>query len=190
MESLVSKKLKHWYIPLILGIVFIALGISIFFSPTQVFLPLATLFSLGFLFSGIIEVYYSTSNRKETNNWGWFLASGILTIFIGILMFVRLDLTMLMIFMYLGFWMLFKSVMYISFAFELKRERVERWGWVLVFGIIGMIISFIMLSNPLITGIALAYWLSFGFILIGAINIILSYSAKRVKKEIDSFINV
>lgn len=183
MKSYVENKLKYWYVPLILGIVFIGLGLWVFATPIATLLGIAIFFSIGFVFSGVFEIFYSISNRKEMRNWGWHLAGGAMTLLLGLLLFGRPDLTALVLSISIGFWLLFRSVMYTASSFELKEIGMRNWGWLLILGILGIIFSFILLFNPLLLGLTLVFWIGFGLIVTGIINIVIAFSVRKIKKE-------
>jgi uncharacterized membrane protein HdeD (DUF308 family) len=75
---------KHWYLSLILGILFIGVGIWVFMTPVSSYLTLSILFSVTIFVSGIFEIVYSISNRKEMDNWGWVLTGGIIDLLFGL----------------------------------------------------------------------------------------------------------
>ncbi len=54
----ITNAIKHWYIPLIVGILFVATGFYTLFSPLEAYLTLSILFSLSFLFSGLSEIIF------------------------------------------------------------------------------------------------------------------------------------
>lgn len=188
MKDFVENKLKYWYAPLILGILFIGLGILVLATPVATFLTIAVLFSIGFVISGIVEIVYSISNRRNLSNWGWYFAGGIMTFILGVLLSARPDFSALLLSLYIGFWLLFRSIMYISTSVELKDTGSKNWGWILAFGILGVIFSFILLWNPVIAGIGFVFWIGFGLLLLGIINIILSFSIRRFRKATTDFI--
>lgn len=185
MKNLIKNKVRHWYIPLILGILFIGLGVLVLFTPISTFLTIAVFLSLTFLISGVVEVVYSITSRKTLGNWGWSLAGGIMTLLLGVLLTARPDLSALFLSFLVGFWLLFRSVMYAVIAIELKDSGMKNWGWIMVFGILGALISFILLWNPLLAGMTFVIWLGFGLISLGIINIITSFSIRKFKKVVD-----
>ena len=85
----INKTINHWYIPLVVGIIFIATGIYTFVSPLESYAALAILFSISFIISGVSEIAFSLLNKEVLNNWGWFLVLGILTLIVGVLLFVN-----------------------------------------------------------------------------------------------------
>ncbi|MDF0717697.1 DUF308 domain-containing protein [Muricauda sp. 334s03] len=189
MNDFIETELKYWYVPLILGILFIGLGILVFATPEATFLTIAVLFSIGFVVSGIVEVMFSLSNRGILKNWGWHLVGGIITLILGILLSLKPDFSALVLSLYIGFWLLFRSIVYTSSAFELKSVGIKNWGWMFAFGIIGIIFSFILLWNPLLIGIGFVFWIGYGLIILGIINIILGFSIRRFKKDAEEFID-
>jgi uncharacterized membrane protein HdeD (DUF308 family) len=183
MKSVIEHTLKYWYLPLIPGFLFIILGIWTWSTPLGTLFTVATLFSVSLIISGIIEVLYTISNRKNLKNWGWQLVSGILGLLVGILLISRPETSALIISMYLGLWLLFRFIMTISTAIDLKEEGQKRWIWVLIMGIIGIIFSMLLLANPIILGISLSIWLGFALFLLGTLHIILGFWLKKVKKK-------
>jgi len=65
-----SSSVKYWYLPLILGLIFIAVGIWIIFTPVESFLAFSLLFAIAFLISGILGIIYALQNRKILSGWG------------------------------------------------------------------------------------------------------------------------
>lgn len=90
----VRNAVKHWYLPLIAGILFLILGIYTLASPLESFVALSFLFSLTFLFSGLIEVIFSISNKNEIDNWGWSLFFGIVNLLVGLLLIIHPEISM------------------------------------------------------------------------------------------------
>lgn len=187
IKNKIEKRVKNWYLTLITGILFIGIGIWVMATPIGAFLTLAWLFSFGFIFSGITDIIYSITNRKTIKSWGWLLVLGILTFLIGFHLMLRPGLTALVLCYYIGFWLLFRSIMHIGNAIELKDQGVKNWLWILVLGILGIVFSFILLWNPTVTSIATSFWLGFGFIALGLLQIVLGFGLRKIKKKVSTF---
>lgn len=183
IKNKIANKLKNWYLPLITGILFIGMGIWVISTPISSFVALAWIFSLGFILSGIADIVYSLSNRKQLNSWGWYLALGIFTFLLGFHLLARPGLTALILCYYIGFWLFFRSVMHIASSIEIKDDGYKNWGWILTFGILGMIFSFLLLWNPTLAGVFTSYWLGFGLISFGILQIFLSMGLRRIKRK-------
>ena len=56
LNTLINS-IKHWYVPLILGILFLVFGIYIFTVPLETYVTLSILFSISFITSGLFEIF-------------------------------------------------------------------------------------------------------------------------------------
>jgi uncharacterized membrane protein HdeD (DUF308 family) len=182
----VKDTIKHWYLPLILGILFIIVGILAIITPEATYLSLALLFSLTFLFVGILEIVFSISHRKQLDGWGWSLASGILSSIIGVLLIIYPQVSIITLPLFVGFVVLFHSIMSIAWSIELKKYKVSNWGWLLFAGILGAIFSFLLMLNPVIAGLTIAIWTGIALITIGIFHIHFSIELKKLKKTFKS----
>jgi|SRR5690554_944985 len=188
MEPLFLKSIKgaikHWYIPLLVGLLFIVVSIIAFTSPLNSLLALSLLFALSFLFGGIVETIFSIANRNHLPNWGWSLIFGLLTLVVGFLLLIDPKLSVAALSFYIGFLILFRSLAAISFAFDLKRYGVKDWGFSMAFGIIGAIFSFILLWNPLLAGIGAVVLIGFSLFFGGLFSIFFSFQLRKIHKRL------
>ncbi len=184
MVNSIESKVKHWYLLLIFGLISIALGIVVFATPVQTFLVLSVFFSWAFMIAGLLEAIYSIANRDHLSSWGWYLALGILTFILGLQLIMNPSESVMVLAFYIGFWLLFRSMMYISSSLDLKRMNSSNWGWVMFFGIVGVIFSNLLLWNPLITSIAFSIYIGCGLISLGIVQIVLSFSVKKIKNNL------
>lgn len=187
MEKTIESKLKYWYLLLFFGLISIFLGYIVFTTPLQTFLVVAIFFSYGFMLSGILEAIYSVLNREHLTNWGWYFALGVLTFIVGAQLIVHPNLTVVVLTFYIGFWLLFRSMMYISSAIDLKKAESENWWLVLILGILGVIFSLLLLWNPVLTSIAVSVWIGCALVSLGFLQIVLAFSLKRVKSRLKEY---
>lgn len=85
----IKDTIEHWYLLLILGTIFIVIGIWALITPVETYLSLAVLFSAAFFVIGIIEIISSITFRNQLNAWGWSLAAGILNSIIGLVLILK-----------------------------------------------------------------------------------------------------
>ena len=177
----IRRSVKHWYIPLILGILFILCGIGVIISPQDSYLTLSILFSLSFLVSGIIETFFALQNTKNLNGWGWYLVSGLISLIMGIFLLMYPALSMFILPLVVGFTLLFRSFQLLGFAFEEKEAGVLNWGNLAIVSVLSIILSFILIANPIFTGISLVVFTGLAFISTGISSVILSFNLKKLK---------
>ena len=177
----VKEAIKYWYIPLIVGLLFLLTGIYTLASPLESYVTLSMLFSLTFIMSGISEAIFAITNRKELDHWGWTLIYGILTFLVGLLLVSRIDLSMLTLSMYVGFIVLFRSIAAISFAIDLRSYGVKDWIYLLLTGVFGGLFAFALLWNPSFAGLTVVGLTGIALLVSGAFSIYFSFKLKSLK---------
>ena len=182
----IKNDIKHWYLLLIVGLLYIGVGIWVFVTPLSSYLALSILFSVSFLASGISDIVFSISNRKEIDSWGWKLAFGILSTIVGLILLSQPLISITALPLYVGFMGLFYSIMAISFSIEFKSYGIKSWGGLLFIGILGIIFSSILLWDPLFGGLTLVYWTGLAFITVGIYHIIFSIQLNKLRKMVST----
>lgn len=91
-------------------------------------------------------------------------------------------ITLIILPLFVGFAVMFRSVTGIAWAIELKRDKINGWGVLLAAGILGMIFSFILLLNPVVAGLTIVFYTALAFIAIGISQIYLSLQLRKLKK--------
>ena len=178
-----KKTIKHWYIPLLVGMFFIIVSVVSFAWPESSLLALSLLFALSFLFGGLSEIVFSLANRVQLDNWGWSLAFGIVTLIVGILLLLNPALSITTLAFYIGFVVLFRSISTIGFAMDIKKYGSKNWGALLVLGIIGTIVAFILIWNPIFAGLSVVILIALSFLFAGLFNIFLSFQLRKLHKS-------
>ncbi len=176
----ITNAVKHWYIPLLVGILFAGVGIYTLLSPLEAYLTLSILFSLSFLFSGLSEIIFSVSNRKEIDNWGWTLTFGIVTALFGLLLLIKPHISVTTLPFYVGVVVLFRSITGIAYALDLKKYGLLEWGSLMIVAVLGMLLSFILIWNPVFAGLTIVMWTGLALILGGIYSIYLSFKLKKL----------
>lgn len=177
-----KQTLKNWYIPMIIGICLILFGIYLFTIPLKTYSAIAFLFALSFLVSGILSSIFALRNRQAINGWGWYLIDGIFSLIIGVYLLAYPKFTMEILPFVIGFMLMFKSILLVGFSFDLKDLRISNWTNTLIVGVLGVILSILLLTQPVFTSLSLILITSCSFILIGIGSVSLSLSLRKIKK--------
>jgi len=183
MQTLFLKSIKdairHWYIPLLVGIFFVIVSTVVFTSPLSSLLTLAVLFAISFLLGGASEIVFAIANRHRMANWGWSLGFGIITLVIGILLISNPGLSLTALAFYVGFTILFRSISSISFALDIKRYGSKNWVSLLIFGIF----SFILIWNPAFAGLSIVWLVALSFLFGGLFSIFFAMQLRKLHKH-------
>ncbi len=184
MTSIISSaisSIKNWWIFLILGVLLLIGGIWVAQTPAKSFLALTVVFITLLLVNGLFQIVFSLSNTKLIGGWGWYLAGGVLEFLLGIYLWSYPVLSVVILPMIVGFWLLFRGITIIGHSTDIKEMGVKGWGWVMTFGILLTIVSFFILMDPVFGVLSVVYFISFAMTFMGIAYIILSFKLKDLK---------
>jgi uncharacterized membrane protein HdeD (DUF308 family) len=111
---------RGWMIlHLLLGAVFLVVGVLSFFTPGDTFVALAALVSFFFVFAGAFDIVTSIATRTEVPFWWVQLVSGILEVGLGFWAAGYWNRSVLLLVAFVGASTLFRGVGAIVFGFKL-----------------------------------------------------------------------
>jgi uncharacterized membrane protein HdeD (DUF308 family) len=182
----IAYPIRHWWVSLLLGVLFIITGIWVLRTPVAGYLALATLFSIVLIINGVAEVLsaLAMTTQTESAGWGWILAGGIIDILIGIVLVSNPGITVIILAFFIAFGLLFRGMMAIGTAIDLRKSKDSYWGLLLLIGILGLIFPFIILENPAIVGFTVVFWTGLAFLIIGIFRVILAFRLRRLNKSL------
>ncbi|MDD6210618.1 MAG: HdeD family acid-resistance protein [Bacteroidales bacterium] len=176
---------KNWWLSLILGILFIGFSLLLMFTPLESYIALSIAFSIIMFISGIFEIVFSISNRKDSSVWGWYLAAGIIDLLIGFYLMFNPGVSMILIPFIVAFWLMFKGFSGIGNAINLQRYGAKNWGWAFVLGILAIICSIAIIWQPVAGALSVVYMIAYAFLFIGIFRIMFSFQLKKLGKKED-----
>ena len=164
------------------GILCIALGIAVFVFPLQSYVTLSILAGILMLLVGAAQLIIASTSGNYLAMRGYMLVGGVIDLILGLLLCVYPGVTMALLPVMLGIWMMYHSFMMIAFGGDLETFKVKGSGWTILGGVLLLARSFVVLVNPFSAGIAAVIVLSgVGLIVFG---ILLCWAAK-IFKDID-----
>jgi uncharacterized membrane protein HdeD (DUF308 family) len=177
-----GRAVQHWWLMMLAGILCIALGIAVFVFPLQSYVTLSILAGILMLLVGAAQLIIASTSGNYLAMRGYMLVGGVIDLILGLLLCVYPGVTMALLPVMLGIWMMYHSFMMIAFGGDLETFRVKGSGWTILGGVLLLALSFVVLVNPFSAGIAAVIVLSgVGLIVFG---ILLCWAAK-IFKDID-----
>lgn len=174
---------KKWWTYLLMGVLFILIGLWIFMTPTASFLSLSLFFSLAIIVVGIFELVFSIKIVREAKNWVGFFARGSFDIIIGtILLFNPFFTTNLLPYL-LAVWIIYRSIRVILFANRLKLYGIKKWYRNLAFGIGSLIFGILIMIYPVLGGHSIAYMVAVAFLSLGVFNFSKATQLNKIDKK-------
>ena len=173
MEITVDRSIRHWWVFLLRGILFLLVGIYLLASPVSGYLALSFLFGLIILLTGIAELLRAYQDRG-TGNRGWHLFIGLVDILLGLILVSHLAARMIILRIMMGFYFLFKGITVLTFRSFFSRSA---W-WLILGGLIVIIFVFMIWFNPVFGAASVLIFTALAFILTGILNINLGLRLK------------
>ena len=184
--STIQRTAKYWWVGLLIGILILILGFWSFTVPVATLLSLNILFIVGFIVSGIGDISYAIAVRKESSDWGWILAGGIISLILGLALASRPLESVVILLLYVGFWVAFQAVMTIATSISMQRNGWKGWGWFLFLGILGVIFSILLITNPAYASGFIVALFSISLILYGVTRIYYSFKLRKLNQMFKS----
>ena len=150
-----------WWLLLLVGLLSIAVGITILFKPGDSLATLAVLIGIFILLDGIIEL--AASLLHSTQNRGTVALIGALTSIVGVLLIRHPVGGITFVALLIGIWLIVVGVIRFVAAFEMLEHR----GWNMIAGLVELIAGIVIVSNPNIGYATLAVLVGISFILNG-----------------------
>lgn len=155
---------KYWWLVLIVGILMVIGGFAYWFWPAAGYAIASQIFGWLLILGGIVQLCVSAGANRP-RGWGWWLAGGVIDMFIGFLL-VRSVILSEIVFPY------FLAFIFLFWGFEALvgsvSSRERRYWWLyLINGILLILIGFFFLEAgwpqdmymvSFLTALAFIYW--------------------------------
>jgi len=181
-----TRAIKHWWLLLLAGILCVALGVAVFVFPLESYVTLSILFGVFLLVSGAAQLIIALSSGNYLMMRGYIIAGGVIDLLLGIFLcaFPAVSLVVLPIMM--GICMLYHSFMTIAFGGDMETFRLSGSAWVICGGVILLILSLLVLANPLSVGIETVVVIcGLGLLMLGVMLSAISMKLKDIHTSLE-----
>nr|WP_295871447.1 DUF308 domain-containing protein [uncultured Chitinophaga sp.] len=175
------NSIKHWYLPLISGIILLLCGAFALTTPGETYLLLTMVFSLSFVTSGLLEIFFYRQNAKHIRGWGWYIISGLISLATGIYLMAYPDIAAITLPFVVGFTMLLRATQFLGISLNLKDAGLRGWGNLTITSVIGIVLSLLLIANPIFTGFSLVAITGTLCIFAGIAAVMLAFKLRHVK---------
>ncbi|GEC15978.1 HdeD family acid-resistance protein [Nitrobacter winogradskyi] len=179
-----SKVREHWKALLFKGVLLVLLGLAAIVVPPLASLAITIFLGWLFLVGGVVGLAATFWAQKTPGSW-WSLLSAVLAILVGILLLVQPIRGMLTLTIVVGAYFLAEGAVTIMYALEHRRRLSERWGWLLIAGVMDIIIAgVIIIGFPGSASWAIGLLVGLNMIFGGASLIGIALAARKVRSSI------
>jgi len=187
LTSRVARAIKHWWLMTAAGLLCIALGVAVFLFPLESYVTLAILFGVLMLVVGVVQLVIASSSSNYLTQRGYMIVGGILDIILGVFLCLYPGITLMMLPLMMGIWLMYHSFMMIAFGGDMETFRLSGSGLVILGGVFLLLLSILIIFNPFSVGIPTVIILSgAGLLFFGCLLCALSFKMKRIDKEMET----
>ena len=125
ISSFWAGKWGGFLLHLLVGILYLVVGVLIIDAPLESTLALTLLVAAGFMMLGIFRIIAALSLRFH--QWGWPLLNGFVTLLLGILIYKQWPASGLWVIgLFVGIEMIFNGVTWVMLAYDVRRSVARR----------------------------------------------------------------
>lgn len=185
-RTILQSAARYWWIPMITGILAVAIGIWCLASPESSLPIFAYTFSIIIAVAGFLNIVFALSNIGRLTGWGWKLFYGIIEIVCGVWLLLMPEGEMVGTFIYgIGFYLIFVAITAICETCLYYGDNSFWLTLLLSFIICTIVLSIIFLAGPIAGGIAVWLYIGIAFICFGLYRIFISAKIHQVNKAIN-----
>ena len=181
-----SRAVKHWWLLMVAGILCIIAGICVFVVPLESYVTLSVLFGILMLLTGAAQLVIASSSGNYLMMRGYFIVGGVLDVILGIFLCVYPGVSLVVLPVMMGLWLMYNSFVIISFGGDMDTFKLSGGGMVMILGILLLVLSIFVLLNPFSVGVTTVLIVAgVGLILFGLILFAISLKVKDIYKLVN-----
>ena len=172
MDLSVDRRLHHWWVFLLRGILFILVSIWMILSPFTSFVALGFFFGLIIFIAGLGELLHAVKDKTETNR-GWHIFLGVVDLILGLVLMAHVAASVAILRIIVGIWFVLRGFSLISFSRALQRS------WLLtISGILVAIFGLMIIFNAGFGSLTIITFIAIAFFITGTFNVWLAFRMK------------
>lgn len=179
-----AREIRHWWLYMLCGILCVAAGITVFAFPVGSYMTLGLIFGFLMLIVGVLQLIVAASSGNFFAMRGYLIVGGILDIILGLFLCINPSVTMLLMPILLGIWLLYHSFIIMALGGDMATFNVSGSGWVVAGGVLLMLFSIFILVNPMSAGVtAIVVLTGLGLIIFGILLCALSVTLRNIHRQ-------
>lgn len=182
ISNLFWGKSKYWWTVLLPGVLLIPCGCWFLFSPSIGYFTITTVLLWMLILVGIVQLINAFNMQRHHTGWGWWVAGGIIDIFIGFIMLGNIGFSAMVLPYFFAFIFLYKGVASVVSAFSSIGHNSSWWLY-LINGLLQIILAALFFVSPFSAMIAIDFLIGVSFIYWGISLIFLSLDLRPGNRQ-------
>jgi uncharacterized membrane protein HdeD (DUF308 family) len=178
---MVQMLAKYWWMLVLRGVLSILFGIIAFMYPSSTLASLILFFGIWMIVDGVFSIGSALFGKSVVDDWVLQLMFGILSVFLGAMVLSAPGVTALVLVVYAAVWFMIRGVGDIVFAIKL-RKVIPNEALLILGGFLSLIVSFMLLWNPVAGALALLWLIALYAIIFGVMAVALGFKFRSMKQ--------
>ncbi len=195
MQTVLCTLSRNWWAFVLRGVLSLVIAVLAFIMPAESLLALTLVFGAFSFADGLFGLVAAIRNIRKGERWGWLMFSGLLGIATAVVVVVSPFVATLVLATFLwasiAFWSVFSGVLEIAAAIRLRKE-IKGEVWLILSGLIsvvlGIIVTWMLLTRPLESFLALGWLIGFYAAIFGVMMILLGLRLRKADRPNDGTI--
>jgi len=170
-----------WWLFLLRGILAILLAVMFWARPDASLATLVLFFGAWMLVDGVFTSIAAISSRKQNTEWGWMLASGVLSLVLGLLTLRAPGLTLVVLMLYVAAWAFMLGIAQIALGWRIRKEVQGEWTLYLG-GAVAVLFGVAILWNPAVGAVGVLWAAAMFSLLYGIAMVALGLRLRKLAR--------
>jgi len=180
-----ARAIRHWWLLMLAGLLAIAAGICVFVFPVESYVTLSILFGILMLVTGAVQLVIASTSGNYLMMRGYIIVGGVLDVILGIFLCVYPGISLFLLPIMMGFWLMYHSFMIIALGGDMSTFKIPGNGMMILGGVLLLLLSIFVLVDPFSVGVVSVLTVAgAGLILLGVLMCSTSVALKDVGKEV------
>lgn len=166
------------------GIIILLVGIITIFFPARTLYSFIIFLGIMLILSGLGYIVSYFADKEMYASPGWVLIQGFVDLFIGVILLALPTASMFALSFILGLWAMFGSITRLAVALNLKNLGFDKWWLMLITGIVGMLLAFLIILFPAVGAAIISAFISIFLIFFGAMTVLEVISIRKIEKTL------
>ena len=181
-----ARAIRHWWLLMLAGLLAIAAGICVFVFPVESYVTLSILFGILMLITGAVQLIIASTSGNYLMMRGYIIVGGVLDVILGIFLCVYPGISLFLLPIMMGFWLMYHSFMIIALGGDMSTFKISGNGMMILGGILLLLLSIFVLVDPFSVGVVTVLTVAgVGLILLGVLMCAISVVLKEIGKDMD-----
>ena len=180
-----ARAIRNWWFLMLAGLLAIAAGICVFVFPVESYVTLSILFGILMLITGAVQLIIASTSGNYLMMRGYIIVGGVLDVILGIFLCVYPGISLFLLPIMMGFWLMYHSFMIIALGGDMSTFKIPGNGMMILGGVLLLLLSIFVLVDPFSVGVVTVLTVAgAGLILLGVLMCSTSVALKDVGKEV------